>query len=484
MAEQALVLIIFLPLLAACLAFVWPGIGSRVAVTATIAGLPLLLVPITAAVLAEGEIVHSLGGFAAPLGIRLVADGSGALMLWLVAVVGGIAGINAWFSFREQPATAHHFWPLWLIMLAGLNGLFLSSDLFNLYVALELVTLSAVPLIAMAGGPTALRAAMRYLLLAMLASLAYLLGVALIYNATGTMDFRLLANELEATPDVITALVLMTVGLLLKTAVFPLHVWLPKAHASAPGPVSAILSALVVKASLFVLYRIWFWSGAELDLAPAALVLGMTGAGAIIYGSLAALVQTRLKLVVAYSTIAQLGYLMLLFPLAGLLAWPAANYQIMAHALAKAALFLAAANILRGQGTDRLDQLGEMDRRQPADLFAFGIAGVSIMGLPPSGGFLGKWMFLEAAWSQAAWGWLAVIVLGSLLAAAYIFRVLALMLSGDRRPPEAAGEPVHPVMSLAALALALLALAAGFASAPIVELLGQAPPAFHHGEVP
>ncbi len=476
MAEQAMILLVFLPLLAACLAFVLAGTPARVIAGITMAALPALMLPITVDVIDQGEIAHSLGGHAAPLGIRLVADGSGALMLWLVAIIGSLASLHAWFSFRDQPDAEGTFWPLWLILIAGLNGMFLSCDLFNLYVAMELVTLSAVALVALAGGPVALSAAMRYLLLAMLASLAYLLGVVLIYNATGTMDFRLLAADLEATPEVIISLVLITVGLLLKTAIFPLHVWLPRAHASAPGPVSAVLSALVVKASLFVLYRIWFWSGAELDLAPAEWVLGLAGAGAIIYGSLAALVQSRLKLLVAYSTVAQLGYLMMIFPLASLLAWPAANYQIMAHALAKAALFLAAANILRGQGTDRLQELGGLDRRQPIDLFAFGIAGVSIMGLPPSGGFLAKWMFLETAWAQAAWGWLAVMVIGSLLAAAYIFRALAGMLTSRQTEFQARIRPVHRAMSLSALALALLALASGFASSPILELLGLEPP--------
>jgi formate hydrogenlyase subunit 3/multisubunit Na+/H+ antiporter MnhD subunit len=484
---DALLLLVVLPLAAACTCVLVPPGWRWLPALGTLLALPALLAALTRAVLAEGALEVTLAGHAPPLGIRLRADGLALLMLWLVAVAGGAAGAVALASHAPGSRVGARFWPLWLLLLAGLNGLFLSADLFNVYVALELVSLAAVALVAADGEPEALRAAMRYLLLAMLASLAYLLGVALLYGTHGTLDLYALAGGVGAPPPdgaTLTALSLVTVGLLLKAAVFPLHVWLPAAHAHAPGPVSAVLSALVVKAGVYLLYRVWLWTAAGLDLAALPLLLGLLGAGAVLFGSLAALVQSQIKRVVAYSTVAQLGYLMLVFPLladprAAAGAWLGAGCQLFAHGLAKAAMFLAAASLVQGAGSGRLDRLAGADRTQPVALFAFGLAGVSLTGLPPSGGFLAKWLLLEAAWIQQGWGWVAVLLVGSLLAAGYVFRVLAAAFADA--PAGDAAAAMRPAAPLAAtlpgLLLALAALAMGFGVEPLVELLGVAPPA-------
>lgn len=360
-----------------------------------------------------------------------------------------------------------------------MHALLLSADLFNLYVTLELVTLAAIGLLVIDGKPAALRAAMRYLLLALLGSLLYLLGVALVYGQAGTLDLYQAAERLPPNQLAVTALVLMTAGLLVKSAIFPLHGWLPAAHGNAPGPVSAVLSALVVKVSIYMIWRLWLWLGADWPLAWALPLLGALGAAAIVYGSLLALVQSRLKMMVAYSTVAQLGYLMLVFPLAGALGFAAAGVHLVSHALAKAAMFLAAANLLAALGSDRLDRLAGADRRAPIDAFALAIAGISILGLPPSGGFVAKWLLLQAAWAQAGWVWVAVIVAGGLLAAAYLFRVLAVV--GARPLPGSAAADATPprAASLLALTLALAAIAVGLVPTPMLDFLGRGlPPGF------
>ncbi|HUG25652.1 complex I subunit 5 family protein [Piscinibacter sp.] len=480
---DATVLLVFVPLLAACLAVLAPPRARSPIAAATLLALPLLLWVVTSAVLADGVLHVALAGHAAPLGIQLRADGLALLMLWLVALAGGAAGLYALAS--HPPASAHggRFWPLWLLMLAGLNGLFLSADLFNVYVAIELVTLSAIALIAADGQAGALRAAMRYLLLAMLASLAYLLGVALLYAEHGSLDLYALARsvaEPQASHATLTALSLISIALLLKAAVFPLHVWLPAAHAQAPGAVSAVLSALVVKTAVVLLYRLWFWTAAGLDRDAVWLLFGLLGAAAVLFGSLAALVQAQIKRVVAYSTVAQLGYLMLVFPLIGHTggapsAWYGAGCQLASHGLAKAAMFLAAAGLVHGLGSGRIDRLAGAGKAFPVCLFAFGLAGVSLMGLPPSGGFLAKWLLLEAAWAQRGWGWIAVLLVGSLLAAGYVFRVLAAAFVASPAGG-AAVRPVSSAMSLPALALALLSLVMGFVAAPLFQLLAVAAP--------
>lgn len=488
--ETALVWLVFGPLLAACAVAVLGGGGTRghlrdALVLATVLVPPALLVAPTLALQQAQVIEVVLGGHAPPLGIGLRLDALSLLMLWLVAVVGAGVGLHARIVYPPGSDTGERFWPVWLLVMAGLNGFFLSADLFNLYVAIELVTLGGVALVAFTGKGPALAAAMRYLLLAMLASLAYLLALALLYGEHGTLDlYRLASQTGDGSTATRTALALVTASLLLKAAIFPLHVWLPPAHSSAPGPVSAVLSALVVKTALYLLYRLWFWTLAGQQPGAVASALGLLGAAAIVYGSVAALVQTRLKPMVAYSTVAQLGYLMLVFPLThaasvavGAVAWHGAVAHLISHGLAKSAMFLAAANILRGLGSDRLDALAGADRRLPLSVFAFGLAGVSLMGLPPSGGFLAKWLMLEAAWANRAWGWLAVLLVGSLLASIYVFRALGAMF---RTPVAdavvAGGQPVTRGMGLAALALAMLAVIAGFGSAPVFGLLDAGPP--------
>ncbi|MGY6555933.1 MAG: complex I subunit 5 family protein [Wenzhouxiangella sp.] len=482
MIAEALALLVFLPLLAACAIVALPG-QAGLAIRLGLLPLPLLLLPPTLHVLHAGSYRLALAGHASPLGIEWLLDPLSLLMLWLNVGITLVVSLHASCSFPPRSPSSQQFWPLWLILLASMNALVLSADLFNLYVTLELVTLAAIGLIIIEGKPAALKAGMSYLLLALLASLLYLLGVGLLYGQAGTLDLYLIAEGIELSWLPVTALSLMLVGLLIKSAIFPLHAWLPAAHGNAPGPVSAILSALVVKVSVYIIWRLWFWTAASWGPDAVATMLGLLGAAAILYGSLAALVQTRLKMMIAYSTVAQLGYLLLVFPLASSLAFQAAVYQLLSHGLAKAAMFLAAANILRALGTDRLRRLAGLDQRLPLDAFALALAGVSIMGLPPSGGFLAKWLYLEAAWQQQGWGWLILIAVGGLLAAAYLFRVLAIVCLHPRRRLGTRSRRSNPGRaSWAAMLLALGAILAGFFSAPILDLIeaglppGLAPP--------
>lgn len=481
MTTEALSLLVFAPLIGALALVVAPVRFARVVALAALGLLPAALAVLTAA-LWQGAVVEvPLAGFAPPLGIAWRLDAFALTMLWLTLVVVAFVSLHALTSFAPASASGQRFWPLWLILVASINALFVSADLFNLYVTLELVTLAGVAMIAVGGAPAAMRAAMRYLLLGLMASLFYLLATALVYGQTGTLDLYQIGERLEGGALTVTALALMLTGLLVKSAITPLHVWLPAAHGKAPGPVSAVLSALVVKVTLYIMIRLWFWVAADLDLAGAALLLGGLGASAILYGSLAAIVQTRLKMLVAYSTVAQLGYVMLLFPLASSAAFRAVTFHIVAHGIAKAAMFLAAANLAAALGSDRIQRLVGADQRYPVNILAFSLAGISIMGLPPSGGFVAKWMLLEAAWSQQGWGWVAVISIGSLLAATYVFRVVALAYAQPRpaasvRKPGTSARGRFPATTVAALTLAVLAVLLGVASAPLLALIDMGMP--------
>jgi len=448
-------LLIILPLLGAIACFVWPNVaksvalGTAFAVVLSVAGLGFRLITV-------GAYHHTVGGWGAPLGIELLADGLSLLMLAATAVVGLAITIYSTSSFRAKQL--RHFWPLWLFLLAALNALFLSADIFNLYVALELTGLAAVALTALTGGRDALAAAMRYLLVTLLGSLSYLLGVVLIYHSFGSVDIATLAEHLESTPAVWVAFSLMSAGLALKTALFPFHFWLPPAHASAPAPVSAALSALVVKASFYILLRLW------LEVIPAdnqalGQLFGVLGMAAILWGGLQALHAKRLKLLIAYSTIMQLGYLFLAFPLAVSAAWRGALYLVLSHALAKAAMFLVAGNILHFAGHDRIADLDRIAQRLPLTLAAFALAGVSIMGLPPSGGFVAKWLMVEASLNAGQWWWAVALLVGSLLAAAYVFKVIGRAFTQADVPHSSKSVPA--VMEWTALVLAAFAILLG-----------------------
>jgi len=476
LASPWIIWVVLSPLIGAILTFLWPRHApfvvplTALSTVGSVAGLVWQV-----AELGVGR--TAIGGWAAPLGIELHADGLSAVMLLTTAVVGAGTTLYATRYFRWDTTAARHFWPLWLFLWAALNALFLSGDIFNLYVTLELLGLAAVALVALAGGADALTGAMRYLLVSLLGSLAYLLGVALFYSAYGTLDIGMLRHLVAPAPAIWVATGLMVTGLLLKTALFPLHFWLPPAHASAPAPVSALLSALVVKASFYLLLRLWLGIF-PITTSGFGQLLGVLGALAIVWGSLQALRQARLKLLVAYSTVAQLGYLFLAFPLAltpaAVTAWSGTVFLILSHALAKAAMFLAAGNILRFVGHDRIADLSRAPRGLSLSWAAFGVAGISIMGLPPTAGFTGKWLLLKAALASDQWWWAIPIVGGGLLAAAYVFRVVACVFAPS--DPMSRGERAPWRMEWTALGFSLAALGIGFAAPQVLVLLHSGAP--------
>jgi formate hydrogenlyase subunit 3/multisubunit Na+/H+ antiporter MnhD subunit len=440
-----LVLAIALPASGVALSLTLGGRGAqRLALAIMPAGLAVALA-IAGDIWRSGEpLTYLVGGWHPPLGIALRADGLSAVMLLTTAVViaavclyaRGAFGLPAGAEERRAPLV---FWTMLMGIWSGLNAVWLAGDLFSLYVALELLTFSAVPLVSLDGSAETLQAALRYLLFALIGSVLYLLGTALLYGAYGTLDLLLLSGVIRPEPTAFIAASLMTAGLIAKTALFPLHLWLPPAHAGAPAAASALLSALVVKGSFILIVRLWFEAMPGLLRPDMTQTLGTLGAAAIIFGSVLALRQARLKLMIAYSTIAQIGYLFFLFPLASApaaqasmladdwngIAWTGGLMQLVAHAVAKAAMFMAAGVIAEALGHDRIAEFAGLARTLPITMLAFGLGGMSLMGLPPSGGFVAKAMLLVASVAEGQWWWAVVILLGGLLAASYMFRVFS-----------------------------------------------------------
>lgn len=468
---DSLVWLLLLPLAWATLAFVLgPGRGAWLAI-AGLAAQFALAVDLARKVAAGGVSAHVVGGWGAPLGIDLAADGLSAAMLLLTQGVALPLAIHARAYFKAGDPAGVWFWPLLGFLLAGLNALFVSADLFNLYVTLELVGLAAVGLVAAGGGTQQVAAALRYLFATLLGSGAYLLGVALLYGAYGTVSSATLLPLVtaEAPRLVWIAAGLMVTGLLLKTALFPFHFWLPPAHGGAPAPVSALLSALVVKASFYLILRLWL--GPLQALLPSfAWLLALLGAAAIFWGSWQAIRAVKVKRLIAYSTVAQLGYLFLIFPLLPAPgALQAGVMQVFAHGLAKAGMFAAAGVMIKATGQDTVAGLAGAVERLPVTFFAFGLAGMTLMGLPPSSGFLAKWQIIDAALAQGHWVIAVVALAGGLLAAVYVFRVLRQAFLQAPAPDTATAVP--RTLEWTAFALAAASVLLGLRGVELMQLV-------------
>ncbi len=472
---DALIWVILIPLLGGLLAVPFPRIAALIGIlsaTAMVfASLVLLIL-----VASQGPQVYLIGGWTAGLGISLYADGLSSLLLLMTALIALAVSIYAIGYFRHSQL-ASNYWPLWLLLLSALAAMLLAADLFNIYVTLELLGIAAVALTALDGKRAALEAAVRYLVLGLLGSLAFLAGVALLYSGYGTLDLATLATRMEPGPASWAAAALMTTGLFIKTALFPMHFWLPPAHANAPAPVSAALSALVVKAAFYLVLRLWLdLFGISLS-AWSSTLIGLLGAAAVLWGSWCALRAERLKVLAAYSTVAQMGYLFMFLAL--ILEMPEgmqrnetiAGLMLMAlaHGFAKSAFFLSTGVIQHRQGHDRINELAGAAQAMPITTFTLALAGISLIGLPISGAFLGKWQLIEGALYLQHWFLALVVLSGSLLASAYIFRVLGKAFGQSPYPTSALSNGIQEIPAMALALIATLVL--GLASSPVWPFL-------------
>ncbi|MBX3734515.1 MAG: NADH-quinone oxidoreductase subunit J [Verrucomicrobiae bacterium] len=486
-----LVLALMTPVLGALAGFVFGGrAAERLAVLMAPIGLAISLSILAMVLRTDAALVYVVGDWAPPLGVALRADGFSAAMVVMTAVVMTAVLLYARTDFSTPAGIREARRPLsfWVLVLGVWNALlavFLSNDLFSLYVGLELLTFAGVPLVCLDGRAETLEAALRYLMFALLGSVLYLLGAALVYGTFGTLDLTMLSGRLGRGPLGAVAVALMIAGLFAKAALFPLHLWLPPAHGGAPPAASAILSALVVKASFFLVVRLWLGLSPDLSKVMASQLIAALGAAAILFGGGLALRQARLKMMIAYSTVAQIGYLFLMFPL---LAAGAGGVhtavltgglmQAVSHACAKAALFLAAGLLAGALGGDLIAGLRGLGRTLPLTVLAMGIGGMSLIGLPPSGGFRAKWLLLSAAITTGQWWWALVMLAGGLLSVGYVFRILNPALARVEEPL-ALRAPVSRQREVIVLALALCSLLLGFSAIVPANLaaigIGKAP---------
>lgn len=476
--EHLLPLAAALPLVAAALlpAVAWrrPDVAWGWAV-AVGAGLLAIVGLLLRRLLQEGPFSYAVGGWAPPWGIELRFDALSAFSLGIALV--GVAVLvfsGRYAQAAVPPQRRAWYYSLLLVNLGGLVGFACAADLFNLFVCMELVSVSSYALVAAGGGRIAALAAFKYLVAGAVSSLLVLFAVGILHALTGSLnmaDVALRLADVEARGPVLLALGALTAGFMVKAALFPLHLWLPDAHASAPSPVSAVLSALVVKLGVLGLARVLpLFAGLDwLALAPLHEGLAWLGAIAIVAGALAALLQEDLKLMLAYSTVSNIGYIVLGLGLATPLAMTGGLVHVFYHALIKATLFLAAGAIIHQAGYRTLRDLRGVGRAMPWTGVALSLGVLAIVGLPPTAGFLGKWYLLLGALEAGRPGFAVALLAGALLIFVYYLRILnAFYFRAPLREQILAVREAPLAMLLPVMALALLCLLGGlFGSGPV-----------------
>ncbi|TCS64070.1 monovalent cation/H+ antiporter subunit D family protein [Varunaivibrio sulfuroxidans] len=432
--DHFIVLIIVIPLLSAplCVLFHRPALAWSVALAVTWTTLGVAI-SLFMRVLNSGVIVYSIGDWAAPWGIEYRLDLLGAVMLLIVSAMGALSVLYARKSVeREIPADRIYlFYAMMLLCQTGLMGISVTGDAFNLFVFLEISSLSSYVLIAFGKDRRALTASLRYLIMGTIGATFYIIGVGMMYMMTGSLNMVDLSGILPAVADtrtILVALAFLTVGLSLKLALFPLHTWLPNAYSYAPSVVSTFIASTATKIAVYALLRIYFTVFAKVDLFHVFPMLWEMLMGLALLGmfaaSLVAIFQTNVKRMLAYSSIAQVGYMVLGISFVSVAGLSGTIVHLFNHALTKGALFMAVGIFaLRIRSSD-LNDLAGIGRRMPVTMAAFVIAGLSLIGVPATAGFVSKWALIQAALEQHMWPIAVLILLSSLLAVIYVWRVV------------------------------------------------------------
>lgn len=404
-----------------------------------------------ARVMDGGTITYEIGGWAAPWGIEYKVDAINGLVLLIISGIGAIVAPYAKRSIAAEIPESQHslLYTAYLLNLTGLLGITITGDAFNIFVFLEISSLSTYVLIAAGAGQDrrALTAAYNYLILGTVGATFFVIGVGLVYMVTGTLNIADLAVRLKPlagnrTVDVAYAFIV--IGLGLKLALFPLHTWLPNAYTYAPSAITAFLAATATKASIYVLLRFMFtiFGVESAFLGPMlAVVLVPLALIAMFAGSIAAIYQYNLKRLLAYSSVAQIGYMILGVGFLSVTGLMAGAIHLFNHALMKGALFMAAGCLFYRAGTVNLHGLKGIGRQMPWTMGAFVLAGLSLIGVPMTVGFISKWYLILAALEKGAWVIVALIVASSLLAVIYVWKVIETAYlkdaPADRRVTEA-----------------------------------------------
>lgn len=447
------VLLVIIPLLAAPLCLIIRQPRQIWLFSLISCGLTLLVgVLLHQQVLLEGPQTYHLGGWEAPIGIAYRIDLLNANLLLLISAIAMVILLFAHTSIRKEIAQQQQQWLYiaYLLCLAGSLGIVATADAFNVFVFLEIASLSSYILISLGKGRRALIASYRYLIMGTIGATFILISIGLLYMSTGTLNMQDLNQRIPTINDphtLFTAMAFFVVGISLKLALLPLHGWLPNAYTYAPSIVSAFLSATATKIALYVLIRFLFsvfgieFSFATLPLEQIFLLLGLLG---IFVASFMAIYQTNLKRLFAYSSIAQVGYMVLGLGLATPAGLTASLLHLFNHALMKGALFLALGAIVYRIDSVELSQFQGLGKQMPWSMAAIVIGSLSLVGIPLTVGFVSKWYLVVALLEKNWWPVAILVLVGSLLALVYVWRIIetAYFKTAPHRSPPCREAPL------------------------------------------
>lgn len=432
LAPHQAILIVVIPLLAApiCLIFRHSAIAWLIALIASLVSFAISI-NLLSQVTMVGPISYLLGSWPAPWGIEYKVDILSAFVLLFVSGVSSITLIFARNSvyFEIDEDRIYLFYTMFLLAFAGLLGITITGDAFNLFVFLEISSLSSYVLISLGSSRNALTAAFRYLILGTVGATFYVIGVGLLYQMTGTLNISDLADrmpELSDTKTILIALGFITVGIGLKLGLFPLHVWLPNAYAYAPSVVTAFLAATATKVAVYVLLRVYFTIFGyqifdKLIIDELLLALGLI---AVISMSIVAIFQTNIKKLLAYSSIAQVGYMVIGISAVTVTGLTSTILHLFNHALIKGGLFLALAAIFLRIKSVKIDDMAGLGKSMPFTMAAFLMSGLSLIGVPLTVGFISKWYLILATLEKGWWPVAVIVLIGSLLSIVYVWKVI------------------------------------------------------------
>lgn len=431
MTAQLPILLVVVPLIAAPLMVLLRHgtLAWLLAVGISWAALAIALV-LLAEVSGGGLISYYLGSWPAPWGIEYRID---AVNVYLALIVSVIAAVVAVYMRRSVAAEVPHerhylFYAMYALCLAGLLGITVTGDGFNMFVFFEISSLATYVLVALGRDRRALMASYQYLVMGTIGATFFVIGVGLLYLMTGTLNLADMAARLRDVTEprpVLAALAFITVGISLKLALFPLHLWLPNAYAYAPSAVTAFIAATATKVSVYVLLRFYysvFGESAVFSALPMGGILLALSLAAIFIASAVAIFQGNVKRMFAYSSVAQIGYITLGVSFDSATGLTAGIVHVFNHALTKGGLFLLLGGIALRLGVVRFDAIGGIGRAMPFTSFGIVLGGLSLIGIPATVGFVSKWYLVLAALERGEW-WIAfAVVASSLLAAVYVWR--------------------------------------------------------------
>jgi multicomponent Na+:H+ antiporter subunit D len=390
----------------------------------------------------EGVIRYALGGWPAPFGIEYRIDLAGAFVAVIVASIGAVAIAFARESIAKEVTEdrAPLFYAAFTLSLTGLLGISITGDVFNVFVFLEISSLSAYSMIALGQDRRALTAAYQYLIMGSTGATFIVIGIGLMYEMTGTLnmvDLAELLPQVESNRTIPVAFTFLTVGITLKLALFPLHLWLPNAYTYAPSAVTAFMASTATKVSVYLLLRFFFTIfGLEVSFERMQLdmVLMPLSMVAILAMSMVAIYQSNVKRLLAFSSVAQIGYMVLGISFGSVLGVTAGILHLFNHALMKGALFMAMGCIMYRIGSVRIEKMTGLGKTMPWTMAAFVLAGLSLIGVPLTVGFVSKWYLVQAALERDQWAVAGVVMVGSLMALVYIWKVVEVAYFGEPDP--------------------------------------------------